>query len=161
MSERAWSFDPPSESLSSLGAKPPRAGDHEISDVIERATRVQDGLALLRCAPLETAAILLGVAPPAIERARASLRSPGALENATALLASAAASWRAAAAPPPRPPAPRDPEQLIDAARKRADGLSLLLSAAPEAAAIAFGVHPDLILGAREFAARRADPRRS
>jgi hypothetical protein len=159
MSERAWSFDPPSELR--VRAQPAPVNDHQIRDVIERATRVRDGLALLRGAPLETAAILLGVAPPAIERARASLRDPGALEHAAALLAGAAASWRAAATPPPRPPAPRDPEQLIDAARRRADGLSLLLSASPEAAAIAFGVHPDLVHGAREVAARRAEPRRS
>lgn len=161
MSERAWSFDPPSEPRLCFGAQPPRLGDPEVRDVIERATRVRDGLALLRGAPLETAAILLGVAPPAIERARASLQDPGVLAGAAALLASAEAGWRVAATPPPRPPAPRDPEQLIDAARKRADGLSLLFSAAPEAAAIAFGVHPDLVHGAREAAARRADRRRN
>jgi hypothetical protein len=131
-------------------------------DVIDRAARVQDGLSLLRSAPLEAAAILLGVPPPAIERARDSLRDPGVLEQAAAHMASATAHLAGAAAtPPPRPPAPRDPEQLIDAARKRADGLSLLLSAAPEAAAICFGVHPDLIHGARELAARRANPSRS
>ncbi len=157
MSERAWSFDPPSELRLRPRAPPARADDPEMSDVIERALRVPDGLALLRAAPLETAAILFGVAPPAIERARASLRDPGVLAHAAALLASAEASWRSAARPPPRPPAPRDPEQLIDAARSRAGGLSLLLSAAPEAAAIAFGVHPDLVHGARAVAARRAD----
>lgn len=160
MSERAWSFDPPSLPHPCPGAQP-RGGDPETSEVIERAVRVPDGLALLRGAPLETAAILLGVTPPAIERARASLQVPGVLAHAAALLSSAEASWRSAAQPPPRPPAPRDPEQLIDAARSRADGLSLLLSAAPETAAIAFGVHPDLVHGARAVAVRRADLRRN
>ncbi len=161
MSKRPWSFDPPSDLRLRPRAQPARADGPEMSDVIERAARVPDGLALLRGAPLETAAILLGVAPPAIERARASLQEPGVLASAAALLASAEASWRSAATPPPRPPSPRDPEQLIEAARQRADGLALLLSASPEAAAITFGVHPDLVHGARAVAARRAAPRRN
>jgi hypothetical protein len=122
-----------------------------ISEVIARTARVPDGLAVLLGAPLECAAILLGMAPAAIERTRHALRDPGVLAGAAALQAGPVQGRPAAR--PPRPQAPRDPQQLLQAARQRADGLALLLSAAPEAAAIAFGVHPDLVHGARAAAA--------
>jgi hypothetical protein len=161
MSERASSFDPSSEPRPHLRPRPSRPVDPELRDLAERALRVPDGLALLMGAPLECAAILLGVAPPVIERSRVTLEAPGLLEEIVASLAHGAAGRRAAPTAPPRPPAPRDPEQLIAAARQRSDGLRLLLSGAPEAAAIAFGVHPDLVQGARDVAARRAALRRN
>jgi len=123
----------------------------EITEVMARTARVPDGLAVLLGAPLECAAILLGMAPAAIERTRLALRDPGVLAGAAALQAGQAPGRPAAR--PPRPQAPRDPQQLLQAARQRTDGLALLLSAAPEAAAIAFGVHPDLVHGARAAAA--------
>ena len=98
-----------------------------------------------------------GSIPRTIERFRAALEAPGVREDAARHFARTAAERRAAgsATAAARPPAPRDPEQLILAARQRADGLTLLFSAAPEAAAIAFGVHPDLVHGAREVATSR------
>jgi hypothetical protein len=123
--------------------------------VVERAAGVADGLALLERAPLECAAVLLGIEPRTIGRVRAALEDPALREEATVRFARAAGGRPAATATAgasPRPP--RDPEALLLAARERAGGLAILLEASPECAAIVFGVHPDLVQGARERAAR-------
>ena len=136
---------------------PARASLPDVLALVERAARVSDGLALLERAPLECIAVLLGVDPGTIERARAALEDPAIHDEAVRAF-QGAAGRRAAAdavAAPARPP--RDPEALILAARGRPDGLALLFSASPEAAAIAFGVHPDLVHGARQVAARDDD----
>lgn len=134
-------------------AAPAAASRAEVLAVVERASRVPDGLALLERAPLECVAVLLGVEPRTIERVRVALADPATHAEAARHLAGAAGRRRAPAAPTPAP-RPRDPEALLAAARERADGLALLCSAAPETAAIAFGVHPDLVHGARALAAR-------
>ena len=134
---------------------PARASIADVVALVERAAGVPDGLVLLERAPLECIAVLLGVDPRVIERARAALEDPAVREEAARAFQHAAGRRAAGTAPvaaPPQPP--RDPEALIRAARQRADGLALLLSASPEAAAIAFGVHPDLVHGARQVAAR-------
>jgi hypothetical protein len=99
--------------------------------------------------------VLLGVAPRTIERVRVALEDPEVRDEAVRRHAEAVRLRRAPPAAPAPPPAPRDPEALLAAARSRPDGLALLLSAAAEAAAIAFGVHPDLVHGARALAAER------
>lgn len=136
---------------------PARASEAEVFALVHRAAAVADGLALLRQAPLECAAVLLGVEPRAVERVRAALED-AALAEAAALrferaTAGPCAGERVVAA---HAPAPRDPEALLAAARRRAGGLALLLDTAPECAAIVFGVHPDLVLRARDLAARAA-----
>jgi hypothetical protein len=122
---------------------------------VERAARVADGLAILEGAPLECAAVLLGLPPPAIERVRAALEVPLARSEARALFARAAARGPGSAtAAAPAPPT-LDAERLLSVARERPDGLDLLCAASPECAAVAFGVHPDLVDAARELARRR------
>lgn len=154
MTERA----PPLETSTPLTRRPApkrgRASDAEIHDVVARAAGVADGLALLEGAPLECAAVLLGVAPRAIERVRTAFEDAVARDAARVLFARAAARppAAAAAADAARPAAPRDGEQLLAAASRRPDGLALLLAASPECAALAFGVHPDLVHAARELA---------
>jgi hypothetical protein len=127
----------------------PRA---QVTALVEKAARISDGLVLLERAPLECVAVLLGVEPLTVERVRAALEDPAIREEAVRDFARAAAVLRPASAPAPtRPTAPRDPEALLLAARGRDGGLALLLSAAPEAAAVAFGVHPDLVHRARDL----------
>jgi hypothetical protein len=149
---------------------PPPGGQHarrpeevdalgpEVHALIERAALVADGHALLHLAPLECAAVLLGATPRALEQARAALESPVGRAAAVAIFARAAEGR--AFTPPARQPAPaarapRDPEALLLAAQGRPDGLALLVSAAAESAAIAFGVHPHVVLSARVLAAQR------
>jgi hypothetical protein len=137
------------------GGPPARASEAEVFALVHRAAGVADGLALLRQAPLECAAVLLGVEPRILERVRAALEDAALAGEAALRFARAAAGPRAGAAVVAAPaPAPRDPEALLAAARRRAGGLALLLDTAPECAAIVFGVPPDLVLRAREAAAR-------
>jgi hypothetical protein len=133
-------------------AAPARASAAEIREVVERAARVADGLVLLERAPLECVAVLLGIEPAAVERVRTALEDPAVREEAVrhARAAAAARATAAPLAPAPRPL--RGVEELLAAARARTDGLPLLLTAAPEAAAVAFGVHPELVHRAREAA---------
>jgi hypothetical protein len=135
-------------------AAPAIASPADVLALVERAAHLREGLALLERAPLECIAVLLGVEPRAVERVRAALEDP-------ALHGEAVRHFnRCAATRPPEPgapeirPPPRDPAALLAAARERAGGLALLLGAAPECAAIAFAVHPDLVHRARELAAR-------
>jgi hypothetical protein len=160
MTERRQSTDRSSQPGHRPDAPPDRATSAELHAIVERAAHLEGGLALLESAALECAAVLLGVAPRQVERIRLALRDPHARAEVAALLTALAAVPAAPPVRPPRPAAPRDPEQLAQAARQRADGLSLLFSACPEAAAIAFGVHPDLVPGARKIADRRAGPPR-
>ncbi len=148
------SIEPPSPRR--RAAHPSHATEEDVRALVERAARVPDGLALLQNAPLECVAVLLGVAPRLVERVRAALEDPAVRDEAARQFTRVSGRRAAArdAAAETRPPPPRDPEQLVLAARQRADGLTLLFSAAPEAAAIAFGVHPDLVHGARAAAAR-------
>jgi hypothetical protein len=136
----------------------PRASEAEVLALVERASAFADGLALLEGAPLECVAVLLGVSPRTVERVRAALEDP-ALRAAAARLhgRGAAGSLPRAAATPAAPPRPRDAQALLVAALARDGGVALLLSAAPEAAAVAFGVHPDLVHDARHAAG--ASPR--
>jgi hypothetical protein len=134
---------------------PARATEAELRAMLDRAAGAADGQALLRSAPLECAAILLGVEARLLERVRVTLDRPEPGDELAAVLGAGPSRRRPAADPPSPRTLVRDPHQLIDAARRQADGLDVLLSAAPEAAAIAFGVHPDLVHGAREVVAGR------
>lgn len=133
---------------------PARASDAEVRDAVERAARLADGFTLLEGAPLECVAILLGLEPRTVERVRAALEDPAVRADAGQHFARLAATRRAAPAGTPEAPAPRprDPQALLLAALGRDGGVALLLSAAPEAAAVAFGVHPDLVHRARAAA---------
>ena len=132
-------------------AAPGRASRAEVTALVEKAALVPDGLVLLQRAPLECVAVLLGVEPLTVERVRAALEDPATRDEAASAFAQAAARRPASAPAPAGPAAPRDPEALLLAARAREDGLALLLSAAPEAAAVAFGVHPELVHRVRDL----------
>ena len=56
---------------------------------------------------------------------------------------------------PPAPPGARGAEEVVREAEAHPPGVELLLSASLEAAAIAFGVHPDVVAEARAILARR------
>jgi hypothetical protein len=122
--------------------------------LVERAARFPEGLALLEGGLLECVAVLLGVEPRTLERARAALADPALRAEAGRHHLRLTGGRRTApAAPSPEPPPPpRDPQALLLAALAREGGVALLLSAAPEAAAVAFGVHPALVHRAREAA---------
>lgn len=145
----------------------PRATEAEVLALVERAAHVRDGLVLLEGAPLECAAVLLGVEPRTIERVRAAFEDTALRALARRHHLQLTGGRQAIpGAPGPGAPsrreartAPRDAQALLLAALQREDGVALLLSAAPEAAAVAFGVHPDLVHRAREAAGPRADPR--
>ena len=132
-------------------AAPGRASRAEVTALVEKAALVPDGLVLLQRAPLECVAVLLGVEPLTVERVRAALEDPATRDEAASAFAQAAARRPASAPATARPAAPRDPEALLLAARAREDGLALLLSAAPETAALAFGVHPELVHRVRDL----------
>ena len=136
------------------GPSPPPAEADERRAVVERAAALADGLAILLDAPLECAAVLLGVDPRRLERIRAALAEPTALSEAVRAHARAAGSRRAPPATPAARPPPGDPSALLEAARGRDGGVGLLLEASAEAAAVVFGVHPALVDRARELAAR-------
>jgi hypothetical protein len=135
-----------------------RASEAEVLALVERAARFAEGFALVEAAPLECAAVLLGADPHLVERVRASLTDPSIRDRARDAFARALA-LRPPPAPAPAPAPDRTPprraETLLDAATARPGGLTLLLSAAPEAAAVLFGVHPDLVHRTRDLAARR------
>jgi hypothetical protein len=100
--------------------------------------------------------VLLGVEPRAVERVRVALEDAALREEAALRFERAQGKRPARAAPPLTPAAPRDPEALLRTARERPGGLALLLDAAPEAAAVLFGVHPDVVERARQAAGRAA-----
>jgi hypothetical protein len=134
------------------------ASAHEVRAVVERAAALPDGLALLRDAPLECAAVLLGVDPRRLDRVRAALADPSAFSEAVRAHARAAGSRRPPADAATGPMPPRDPSALLEAARGREGGVALLLEASAEAAAVVFGVHPALVHRARELAAPGGPP---
>ncbi len=137
---------------------PLRASAEEVLALVDRAAAIPDGLALLEGAPLECIAVLLGVDPRAIERVRAALEDAALRGEAALAFERAAARQRPTArASGSPPPPPRDPAALLAAARRREGGLAVLLDAAPECAAVVFGVHPDLVQRARGRLAR-GDP---
>lgn len=135
-------------------AAPPRATDEDVLALVERAATIPDALAVVDQAPLECVAVLLGVEPRTVERVRAALHDAALREQAALRIARAAGRRLAPSAAAAPAPAPRDPEALLRAARAREGGLALLLDAAPECAAIAFGVHPELVHAARASAGR-------
>ena len=158
MSEIRPTIEPAPEPRTRRRATSARASLGEVLALVARAATLADGFALLERAPLECIAVLLGVEPRAIERARAALADAEIREEALRELARVAGRRPAATAPAEPPPRPRDADALLAAARGREDGLALLLSAAPETAAIAFGVHPALVHAARARAGEVGPP---
>ena len=140
---------------------PPVAGaplDRATLELVRRSAVHPDGLALLERGQLECVAVLLGVHPRDVERARVALDAPGARTAAAEAAAKVGAEGGALPALAGRPApesVPRAPEGVLREAERRGGGLELLASSAPECAAIVFGVTPAVVLAARELLARR------
>jgi hypothetical protein len=129
--------------------------DAATGDLVRRAARLADGLAFLERGHLECVAILLGVIPQAVERARQVLADPLARAAAEEAHRSARARPEAPAAHPAPPAAPRTAEALVREAERRDGGVALLATSAAECAAVVFGVTPALVAEARALLARR------
>jgi len=133
--------------------------DPAIRLIIERAAALPRGLALLHRAPLESVAVQLATHTHCVARARDALE-----DGETRAAALECFAWavrrggRAPVSPQPDAPLPRSPEDLFRAAEERPASLAVLASASIEYAAIAFGVHPDLVFAARQLVARRGFP---
>ena len=148
----AFAFQPPA--ARAAPAPEPSPG-HEIRDLLDRCAGFRRGLAFLHRAPPECVASALGVPVSLVERARARLeRGP---ERVALLQEYARARDRRPAPVAPRAfaPANRGPEDVVREAEAHPLGVQFLLCAPFETAAIAFGVHPDVVLEARELLARR------
>lgn len=140
------------------GSSGDAAVDAHVLEAVRRAAAHGGGLALLEHAPIDCAAVLLSLHPRDLERARAVLANPAVRAAVDAILSSAPPATPGAAAPPEPRAAPRTAEALVAEAERRSGGAALLASAAPECAAVIFGVRPDLVLAARAMLARRARP---
>jgi hypothetical protein len=151
----------PEALVGSAALGPSRHPEHplgpEIRDLLDRCTRLRRGLAFANRAPPELAAAALGVPPRVLDQARASLARPDerrllVREYARALERRRREPPRSAARPePPR----RGPEDVIRDAERHPLGVQFLLCAPFETAAVTFGVHPDVVLAARQLLARR------
>ena len=128
----------------------------EILELLERSTAIPRGLAFVHCAPLDSVAVTLGVHPHVVEHACDCLDHAEARAMMIRFFARALERRRSRMPPaPPREEAPADPEQLIRTAEAHPLGLEFLLHAPFETAALMFGVHPFVVLGARERLAER------
>ncbi len=133
----------------------------ELRDLVRRSASVRRGLALLHRAPVEAAAVALGVHPGAVERARAALADPGQRAMAVEEFVRAAA-----AAEPPGPipmavepvAATATPEALLALAARDPATLELLVYGPVDVAAIVFAVHPALVGEARRLVGRGDEP---
>jgi hypothetical protein len=128
-----------------------------IRDLVDRCAAFHRGLAFVHRAPPECVAAALGVTVPLVECTRAALELGP--ERVALIRAHAAAVERRRRLPPaPVPtctPPRRGAEDVVREAEGHALGVQFLLCAPFETAAIAFGVHPDVVLEARELLARR------
>lgn len=134
----------------------------ELAELVLRGARSGHEFAFLARAPLETVATSLGVHAHAVDRAREHLRDPARRDRLEREFV------RASQFPPPAADAaggdgekasPSDHEELIAASERHPLGVDFLVRAPLETAAIAFGVHPDVVSAARaRLAARAAEP---
>jgi hypothetical protein len=129
--------------------------DPEIRVLAARCAVLPRGLALLHRGPIEYVAAALRATPALVERARAALEVPGEREVLVQDYVVARRAPPAAGPSTEEAPAPRDARGLADAAAGHAFELAFLMDSSIETAAIAFGVHPDVVAQAREIVAAR------
>jgi hypothetical protein len=133
----------------------------ELSELAARLASEPHGLALLRGADLECVAVKLGVHPLAVLAAREQLATrEGRIRLAEGIRQARIRNReeRRHRREVPQPPAPpREPEGLIEAARRHRLGLPFLLDAPLETVAVTFRVHPRLVLQARTLL-RQTEP---
>jgi hypothetical protein len=127
-----------------------------LRDLLDRCAGLRRGLAFVHRAPPECVAAALGVPVAVVEWAQACLdRGPQRLRI---IQAYAVALERHHLAAEPRPacaPPRRGPEEVIRQAEGHPLGVQFLLCAPFETAAISFGVHPEVVMDAREILHRR------
>ncbi|HUL59109.1 MAG TPA: hypothetical protein VLU43_07540 [Anaeromyxobacteraceae bacterium] len=155
--DRARTALPPVAVAGLEGAPPPLPAD--VLDLVRRAAALPNALEVIERAPLECASVLLRARPADVERVRAALGAPHARAAAAAALARAVVEGARAPAPEPLRRAPRTPDALVREAERTPAGLRILATASPECAAIAFSVHPTLVLEARALLAARGGVR--
>ena len=134
----------------------------ELRDLMRRSACIPYGLSLVESGMPPCVSEMLGVSAGVVLRARAALADPAVRpllvreydEAAGRRDADPEAYCRQCEADG-RVPTPGCPLALIREAEARPDGLETLRSTALEVAAISFRVHPFVILGAREWIARR------
>lgn len=134
----------------------------ELDELIERAAALPHGLVFLESAPPECVSYTLGVSRDVVGRVRDGLETPAtreliasAFRRAVERLAARSASATGDLAPLPGSPPPHGPAELIRAAETNPRGIQFLLCAPLETVAVSFGVHPFVVLGARELLGRR------
>lgn len=136
--------------------------DSDLCDLMRRAACLPYGLSLVEFGLSASVADILGASAETVARARAALADASVRpalvdeyehtarrrdEDPEAFCRQCAAEGRV--------PTPGCPLALIREAEVRPSGLEALHSASLEAAAVSFHVHPFVILGAREWLARR------
>ncbi len=134
----------------------------DLSDLMQRAACLPYGLSLVEFGLPPCVSETLGVGADVVLLARAALAEP-ATRPALVRDYEAAATRRERdpeaycrqCEAEGRFPAPGCPLALIREAEARPSGLETLRSTALDVAATSFGVHPFVILGAREWLARR------
>jgi hypothetical protein len=136
--------------------------DPDLRDLIEHAACLPYGLSLVEFGMSACVAEILGASAERVARARAALADPslrpllvGEYEQTVKRREADPEAFCRQCEAEGRVPAPGCPLVLIRVAEARPAGLESLRSASLEAAAVSFNVHPFVILGAREWLARR------
>ena len=134
----------------------------DVRDLMHRAACLPYGLALVEFGMPPCVAEMLGASAELVLRARAALADPearpslvGEYEHTVSRREEDPEAFCRRCADEGRVPTPGCPLALIREAEARPEGLETLRSTALEAAAVSFRVHPFVILGAREWLARR------
>jgi hypothetical protein len=136
--------------------------DPDVRDLMLRAACLPYGLALIEFGMPPCAAEMLGVSADLVLRARGELADPvarlalvGEYERTVSRREDDPEAFCRRCSAEGRVPTPGCPLALIREAEARPERLEMLRSTALEVAATSFRVHPFVILGAREWLARR------
>jgi hypothetical protein len=136
--------------------------ESDVRDLMHRAACLPYGLSLIEFGMPPCAAEMLGVNADMILRARAALADPdlrprlvGEYEHTVSRREEDPEAFCRQCAAEGRTPTPGCPLALIREAEARPSGLDTLRSTEVEVAATSFRVHPFVVLGAREWLARR------
>jgi hypothetical protein len=134
----------------------------DMRDLMQRSACIPYGLSLVESGMPPCVSEMLGVSAGLVLRARAALADPaarpalvGEYDDAVRRREADPEAFCRQCAAEGRVPTPGCPLALIREAEARPAGLEALRSTALEVAAISFGVHPFVVLGAREWLARR------
>jgi hypothetical protein len=141
--------------------------DPGVRDLMQRAACLPYGLALIEFGMPPCVAEMLGVNADMVLRARAALADSdarpalvGEYERTVSRREDDPEAFCRRCSDAGRVPTPGCPMALIREAEARPEGLETLRSTEVEVAATSFRVHPFVVLGAREWLARREAARR-